>query len=187
MTLLCSGASLPYSPASPSRGFPVFSGTTLALRLPHRLHACLVCSQQALPSIDCSILLVRHDSHVADAWTLFTGIVPSPATSRWARRGSPVFASGPLVNTLGSWTPAEPSHQAFPMLGCCPASAEGRTSASCPFRSSITSLFTRCVRFVPTFPQTTQHSLLGDGQSFPIRHFSRQGLSNSFCYISAPP
>jgi hypothetical protein len=36
------------------------------------------------------------------------------------------------------------------------------------------------VRFVPTLPLTTQHSLAVDGQSFPRRHPSRRGLSRSF-------
>lgn len=188
VTLPCSGAPLPYSTASPSRGFPYFCGTIKALRLPCRLCARLVCSQRALPA---SVCLFRSWS-AADALPTpgrcYAGCVlfrlpVSAASTRISRvRGRP------FMDLLCSWTPAEPLRQAIPAFGVALTLTNGwgfRVIVHFGGRSQGPSIC--CVCFAPVSPLTAQHSLPVDGQSFPGRFLIRRGLSNSFRCLLAPP
>jgi hypothetical protein len=125
---------------------------------------------------------VGHSRHAPDAWMLFSRYHPgSGFMLRQPQRGSPVFPANPCGYALFS-DPGGTSASGLPRCsGIVPPSTKWWDFRNIGYFGALSQGFpTRCVRFVPASPLTTQHSLAVDGQSFPRRRLSRLGLSSSF-------
>ena len=166
VTVLCSGIPLPYSTGSPSRSSPPFrryyedAKTSLASQRRPRLY------WPALPALDCVSSLASGGSRPESArWLFSRSSLLSPASFRGSLAWDlPCSRCAPCRSAVFSDPGGTLTPRHLAASRCCRRWPQCRRL---PHNGHLGiqshGLPARCVRFVPAFPLTTQHSLPSGG------------------------